>query len=40
MEAQLNQAGTFAAQNYAESFFRHLPTDSRSEKKIDSYFYL
>lgn len=29
MEAQLNQAGTFAAQNYAESFFRQLPTDSR-----------
>ena len=29
MEAQLNQAGTFAAQNYAESFFRHLPVDSR-----------
>ena len=29
MEAQLNQAGTFAAQNYAESFFRELPTDSR-----------
>ena len=29
MEAQLNQAGTFAAQNYADSFFRQLPTDSR-----------
>jgi len=29
MEAQLTQAGTFAAQNYAESFFRQLPTDSR-----------
>ena len=29
MEAQLNQAGTYAAQNYAESFFRQLPTDSR-----------
>jgi hypothetical protein len=29
MEAQLSQAGTFAAQNYAESFFRQLPTDSR-----------
>ena len=29
MEAQLNQAGTFAAQNYAESFFRQVPTDSR-----------
>ena len=29
MESQLNQAGTFAAQNYADSFFRELPTDSR-----------
>ena len=29
MEAQLNQAGTFAAQSYADSFFRQLPTDSR-----------
>ena len=29
MEAQLNQAGTYAAQNYADSFFRQLPTDSR-----------
>ena len=29
MEAQLNQAGTFAAQSYAESFFRQVPTDSR-----------
>ena len=29
MEAQLNQAGTYAAQSYAESFFRQLPTDSR-----------
>ena len=29
MEAQLNQASTFAAQNYADSFFRQLPTDSR-----------
>ena len=29
MEAQLNQAGTFAAQSYSESFFRQLPTDSR-----------
>ena len=29
MEAQLSQAGTFAAQNYAESFFRQVPTDSR-----------
>ena len=29
MEAQLNQAGTFAAQNYAESLFRQVPTDSR-----------
>lgn len=29
MEAQLNQAGTFAAQNYADSYFRQLPTDSR-----------
>ena len=29
MESQLNQAGTFAAQNYADSFFREVPTDSR-----------
>ena len=29
MEAQLHQAGTYAAQNYADSFFRQLPTDSR-----------
>ena len=29
MESQLTQANTFAAQNYAESFFRELPTDSR-----------
>ena len=29
MEAQLSQAGTYAAQNYADSFFRQLPTDSR-----------
>ena len=29
MEAQLTQAGTYAAQNYADSFFRQLPTDSR-----------
>ena len=29
MESQLNQAGTYAAQNYADSFFRELPTDSR-----------
>ena len=29
MEAQLNQAGTYAAQSKAESFFRQLPTDSR-----------
>ena len=29
MEAQLNQASTFAAQSYADSFFRQLPTDSR-----------
>lgn len=29
MESQLTQANTFAAQSYAESFFRELPTDSR-----------
>ena len=29
MESQLNQAGTYAAQSYADSFFRELPTDSR-----------
>ena len=29
MESQLTEPHTFAAQNYAQSFFRELPTDSR-----------